>query len=744
MAEHKSPLKEFRQLDDKRRTSGLDPSEEARWAALRDLVQPGPPARGFDVNAAAAELRAFLAPASPPTRPQAPPAPSSSGQAAPPPPVPPSIDPWDLIDLPALAGVPAGAPPARVVQADAQALDAGEPPYDADALPFDADVLPSEGGSQPWDQAARATEPSAQPWDPNAPPYDPNAPPYDQAAPPFDAGAQPWDPSAQPNDPNAPPYDQAAPPSDAGAQAWDPNAPPAEAGNQPWEQPAQPVDFDAQPWDPNAPPYEPDAPPYDGSARVGIQDSRDAVASAPSAIRSRWSGGRALDAPGIAPEEPRADARRSPFGEGDAGAEAPALAQTPKSRLAAEPGPIAAPEPDRARPSPAPTGEAAFVPKPLRPPAPGSPFARAGKPVEQTMELPLEEAAPFLAPADSLPKPERLAAVRGLAVATEEEKPADAPVPRQSAADFLADLALDQPGAGFPAGEELQVVEMSELQIEEIPTVEAEEIVEEAEPEALAVPEPQAPIAPAGPSRAPVPAPKVDSPETAAPQLAAVAPTPVRAPPPASVAATPALVPPLAPRPSTLPPAAPREFAASPLSEATVAPLPVPPPAREPSAPAAPPPDVARALAPEAPWLTPAPDGLPEPASASPEVPPSFVAGTHRVVVHTIEGQVLRGTLSDADLDAPEVPLAGTDGSTSALPASRVKAIFFMLPQGGRPPVPEGRRVRVTFADGRQVAGFSPDYRPGGPGFFMVPADTRTNTGRIWVYRSALRDVAVS
>jgi hypothetical protein len=29
-------------------------------------------------------------------------------------------------------------------------------------------------------------------------------------------------------------------------------------------------------------------------------------------------------------------------------------------------------------------------------------------------------------------------------------------------------------------------------------------------------------------------------------------------------------------------------------------------------------------------------------------------------------------------------------------------------------------------------------------GFFMIPADTRTNTGRIWVYRSAVKNVAVS
>jgi hypothetical protein len=60
------------------------------------------------------------------------------------------------------------------------------------------------------------------------------------------------------------------------------------------------------------------------------------------------------------------------------------------------------------------------------------------------------------------------------------------------------------------------------------------------------------------------------------------------------------------------------------------------------------------------------------------------------------------------------------------------------------PLAPEGRKVRVTFRDGRQVAGFSPDYAPERIGFFMVPADTRTHTARIWVYRSALRQIAVS
>ena len=67
-----------------------------------------------------------------------------------------------------------------------------------------------------------------------------------------------------------------------------------------------------------------------------------------------------------------------------------------------------------------------------------------------------------------------------------------------------------------------------------------------------------------------------------------------------------------------------------------------------------------------------------------------------------------------------------------------------MLPAGEPPPQPEGKKVRVTFRDGRQVAGFSVDYAPEHLGFFMVPADARTHTARIWVYRTAVRQVSVT
>ncbi len=72
-----------------------------------------------------------------------------------------------------------------------------------------------------------------------------------------------------------------------------------------------------------------------------------------------------------------------------------------------------------------------------------------------------------------------------------------------------------------------------------------------------------------------------------------------------------------------------------------------------------------------------------------------------------------------------------------------MKAIFFMLASGESAPSSLGTKVRVTFGDGRQVAGMSPDYSPSAVGFFVVPLESRTNTGRIWVYRDAVRQISV-
>ena len=120
----------------------------------------------------------------------------------------------------------------------------------------------------------------------------------------------------------------------------------------------------------------------------------------------------------------------------------------------------------------------------------------------------------------------------------------------------------------------------------------------------------------------------------------------------------------------------------------------------------------------------------------------AWVEGEHRVIVHTVEGQVKRGTLRDADLLDEQISMEGQAGfAPEAIATSRIKAVFFMLPAGSRPQIPEGQKLRITFNDGRQVAGFSSGYSRTAPGFFLVPAENRTNTARIFIYRSSVQSV---
>ena len=119
------------------------------------------------------------------------------------------------------------------------------------------------------------------------------------------------------------------------------------------------------------------------------------------------------------------------------------------------------------------------------------------------------------------------------------------------------------------------------------------------------------------------------------------------------------------------------------------------------------------------------------------------IRGEHRVILHTVEGQVKRGVLRDTKLDDETVGLEAQPGAIERIARPRIKAIFFMLPAGVKAPAPTGDKLRVTFKDGRQLAGFSSDHRGSGLGFFVVPADNRTNTERIFIYRASVEKVAV-
>ncbi|HZI07610.1 MAG TPA: hypothetical protein VEZ71_26570, partial [Archangium sp.] len=274
------------------------------------------------------------------------------------------------------------------------------------------------------------------------------------------------------------------------------------------------------------------------------------------------------------------------------------------------------------------------------------------------------------------------------------------------------------------------------------PTTENDIPIMEMEPE----PEPELPVMEAAPEL-PVmeiepEMTEIDLSEDSVEPPAMAAPVIVPPPPPAPV---------VAPAPVTRSAPLPMQPPAPPMAARMSAPPPPPPAAvmapRAPAATSASAPPTAQVLVPGAPPPRATLNATPAvPASSSAAVIApinAFIEGEHRVIIHTVEGQVKRGAIRDVDLLDEVIPLEQQTGfAPERIPVTRVKAIFFMIATGSRPPQPEGQKVRVTFTDGRQVAGFSDDYKNTGQGFFVIPADTRTNTSRIFIYRASVQAIA--
>jgi len=125
-----------------------------------------------------------------------------------------------------------------------------------------------------------------------------------------------------------------------------------------------------------------------------------------------------------------------------------------------------------------------------------------------------------------------------------------------------------------------------------------------------------------------------------------------------------------------------------------------------------------------------------------------------RVVAHFHDGRVLKGTTQDFAPDNPKFHLF-PDGDETAtpleVPIGALKALFFVKTwDGDSKRVDEnsfelvsgqGRRMLVTFADGEVMAGFTMGYGLNKPGFFLVPADPKSNNVRVFVVKSAVTRV---
>jgi hypothetical protein len=140
--------------------------------------------------------------------------------------------------------------------------------------------------------------------------------------------------------------------------------------------------------------------------------------------------------------------------------------------------------------------------------------------------------------------------------------------------------------------------------------------------------------------------------------------------------------------------------------------------------------------------------------AAEPRVSDITAAGVawQKVIVRYADGQIRRGYTNNFTTDRAQLHLSTNpcSGEMVLVPLARLKALFFVREFGGDPGYVErqefttgaaGRKVEVTFHDGERLVGSTVAYRSEGTGFFLIPADPRSNNLRVFVIHAAVRHV---
>jgi uncharacterized protein DUF6982 len=132
-----------------------------------------------------------------------------------------------------------------------------------------------------------------------------------------------------------------------------------------------------------------------------------------------------------------------------------------------------------------------------------------------------------------------------------------------------------------------------------------------------------------------------------------------------------------------------------------------------------------------------------------------------RFVAHFKDGQISKGFSRDFDPAREVFHLVLRQGGVAAsqvIELENLKALFQVKTWGskdrhlGRAPGfpagdanrPEDRSYVKTvaeFFDGEKIFGFSRDYDPARPGFYLIPADPEDNNARIYVLKSSLVNI---
>jgi len=134
--------------------------------------------------------------------------------------------------------------------------------------------------------------------------------------------------------------------------------------------------------------------------------------------------------------------------------------------------------------------------------------------------------------------------------------------------------------------------------------------------------------------------------------------------------------------------------------------------------------------------------------TAPPAMPVEHTAETSidwgKVVARFNDGSIVRGYTNDFDPSKAHMHISSDlrDGESTIILLSDLKALFFVREFAGNPmreddkffsQTPNGDRVEVTFLDNEVMVGSTQSYPAEGQGFFLQPADPRSNNLSVFV-----------
>ena len=122
----------------------------------------------------------------------------------------------------------------------------------------------------------------------------------------------------------------------------------------------------------------------------------------------------------------------------------------------------------------------------------------------------------------------------------------------------------------------------------------------------------------------------------------------------------------------------------------------------------------------------------------------------NQVVIKYKNGTLSKGKTSDFFPNKNEFHLEVFSGEINKILVEDLKAIFFVKSFDGNKNHKDnyndeiaagGRKVKVSFVDGETVIGYTLGYSPDRPGFYLTPADLKSNNERIFIVKSATKNI---